>query len=162
MELRLPLESFRGSQAPCRAVCGTCGCFQKMHGGVIAPSFCAFPHRVAFKEVSGHRVHFKSGPGNRGRSACGTTHVASLEFPRETGLTLRCAGKAVNPFQTKQGHRPSCRDQEGRRSSDEVVPGTSVFPSSETSVLGNFWAASRVPSTVSHFKMERGTYLQTL
>ena len=43
-----------------------------------------------------------------------------------------------------------------------MVPGTSVFPSSETSVLGNFWAASRVPSTVSHFKMERGTYLQTL
>ena len=29
-------------------------------------------HRVAFKEVSGYRVHFKSGPGNRGRSACGT------------------------------------------------------------------------------------------
>ena len=26
---------------------------QKMHGGVIAPSFCVFPHRVAFKEVSG-------------------------------------------------------------------------------------------------------------
>ena len=24
----------------------------------------------------------KSGPGNRGRSACGTTHVARLEFPR--------------------------------------------------------------------------------
>ena len=34
-----------------RAVCGTCGCFQKMHGGVIAPSFGAFPHRVAFKVV---------------------------------------------------------------------------------------------------------------
>ena len=34
----------------------------------------------------------KSGPGNRGRSACGPTHVARLEFPRETGLILRCAG----------------------------------------------------------------------
>ena len=66
MEFWLPLELFRESQAPCRAVCGTCGCFQKMHGGVSAPSFCAFPHRVSFKEVSGHRVHFKSGPGNRG------------------------------------------------------------------------------------------------
>ena len=58
-------------------------------------------HRVAFKEVSGHRVHFKSGPGNRGHSACGTTHVAHLEFPRETSIILRCAGKAGNPFHTK-------------------------------------------------------------
>ena len=133
-----------------------------MLGGVTDPSYCAFIHRVAFEEVSGHRVLNESGPGNRGRLVCGTTHVTGLEFPRETGLILRCAGKAGNPIQTTQGNRLSCRDQEGRRSSDEVVPGTSVFPSSETSVLGNFWAASRVPSTVSHFKMERGTYLQTL
>ena len=28
----------------------------------------------------------------------------------------RCAGKAGNPFQTTQGNRLSCRDQEGRRS----------------------------------------------
>ena len=33
---------------------------------------------------------------------------------------------------TKQGNRPSCRDQEGRRRSKEMVPGTSVFPWSET------------------------------
>ena len=32
-------------------------------------------------------------------------HVARLEFPRETGLILRCAGKAGNPFQTTQGNR---------------------------------------------------------
>ena len=94
-----------------------------MHGGVSAPSCCAFTHRVAFEEVSGHRVLIKSGPENRGRSARGTSHVASLEFPPETGLILRCARKAGNPFQTKQGNRLSCRDQEGRRGSDEVVPG---------------------------------------
>ena len=35
----------------------------------------------------------------------------------ETGLILRCAGKAGNPFQTTQGNRLSCRDQEGRRGS---------------------------------------------
>ena len=29
--------------------------------------------------------------------------MARLEFPRETGLILRCAGKAGNPFQTTQG-----------------------------------------------------------
>ena len=85
------------------------------------------------------QASIKSGPENRGRSARGTTHVASLEFPRETGLILRCAGKIGNPFQTKQGNRLSCRDQEGRRSSNEVVPGTSVFPSSETGISGNFW-----------------------
>ena len=45
----------------------------------------------------------ESGPGNQGPSACGTTHVARLEFPRETGLILRCAGKAGNPFQSTRG-----------------------------------------------------------
>ena len=45
-----------------------------------------------------------------------------LECRRETGLILRCARKVGNPFQTKQGSRPSCRDQEGRRGSEEVVP----------------------------------------
>ena len=103
MEFWLPLELFQESQAPCLAVCRPCGFFRMMHGGVSAPSCYAFTHRVAFEEVSGHRVLLKSGPGNRGLSACGTTHVASLEFPREAGLFLRCAGKAGNPFQTMQG-----------------------------------------------------------
>ena len=31
--------------------------------GISDPSFCAFVHRVAFEEVSGHRVLLKSGPG---------------------------------------------------------------------------------------------------
>ena len=35
----------------------------------------------------------KSGPGYRGRSAFGTTHVGCLEFPHETGLTLECEVK---------------------------------------------------------------------
>ena len=35
-------------------------------------------------------------------------------------------GKAGNPFQTTQGNRLSCRDQEGRRGSEEAVPGPSV------------------------------------
>ena len=85
-----------------------------MHGGGSAPSCCAFTHRVAFEEGSGPRVLLKGGPGNRGRSACGPTHVTRLEFPRETGLILRCAGKAGNPFQTTQGNRDSCRVQERR------------------------------------------------
>ena len=62
-----------------------------------------------------------------------------LELPRVTVLILRCAGKVGNPLQTKQGNRPSCHDQEGRRGSKEMVPGSSVFPSSETGMSGNFW-----------------------
>ena len=95
-----PLASrvVRGFQAPGRAVCGTRGSFRMMHGGVSAPSCCAFTHRVAFEEGSGPRVLLKSGPGTRGHLACGTTHVARLEFPCETGLILRCTGKAGNPF----------------------------------------------------------------
>ena len=38
-----------------------------------------------------------------------------LECRRETGLILRCDQKLGKPFQTKQGSRPSYRDQEGRR-----------------------------------------------
>ena len=45
-----------------------------------------------------------------------------LESRRETGLIRRCDRKVGNPFQTKQGSRPSCQDQEGRRGSEEVVP----------------------------------------
>ena len=153
----MPLELFRGTQAPRRAVCGTRGSFWMMHGGVSAPSCCAFTHRVAFEEVSGPRVLLKSGPGNRGRSACGTTHVARLEFPRETGLILRCAGRAGNPFRTTQGNRLSCRDQEGRRGSDEAVPGLSVFPSREPRVSGNVWGSHegcQVPFLTSGQNME--------
>ena len=45
-----------------------------------------------------------------------------LECRRETGLIRRWDRKVGNPFQTKQGSRPSCGDQEGRRGSKEVVP----------------------------------------
>ena len=48
-----------------------------MQGGVSELSFCAFFHRVALEEVSGHRVLIKSGPGNRGLLKCGTTHEAT-------------------------------------------------------------------------------------
>ena len=67
--------------------------------------------------------------------------MAHLEFPCADGLILRCAGKAGNPFQTTQGNRYSCRDQEGRRGSDEVVSGPSVFTSREPGVSGNFWGS---------------------
>ena len=127
-----------------------------MYGGGSAPSCCAFTHRVAFEEGSGPRVLLKGGPGNRGRSASGPTHVARLEFPRETGLILRCAGKAWNPLQTEKGNRLSCRDQERRRGSDEVVPGTSVFPLSESGMSRNF--CGRIKGAKYRFAFQDGTW----
>ena len=52
-----------------------------MHGGVSAPSCCTFIHRVTLEEVTGHRDLINSGPGNRGLSACGTTHEATSRIP---------------------------------------------------------------------------------
>ena len=155
LEFWLPLELFRESQAPCRAVCRPCGFFRMLNGGVSAPSCCAFTHWLAFDEVSGPRVLFKSGQGNRGLLACGTTHGARLEFPREAGLILRCARKAGNPFQTTQGNRLSCRDQEGRRGTDEAVTGPSVFPSREPGVSGTF--GGRMKAVRDPFALQGGT-----
>ena len=79
-----------------------------------------------------------------------------LELPRENGLILRCAGKVGNPLQTEQGSRPSFRDQERRRGSDEVVPETSVFPSSETGMSWNFWG--RIKGAKYRFALQDGTW----
>ena len=79
-----------------------------------------------------------------------------LEYPHETGLILMCAGKVGNPFQTKQGNRPSYPDHEGRKVSDEVVPGTSVFPSGETCMSGNFWG--RIKGAKYCFEVQDGTW----
>ena len=92
---------------------------------------------MAFEKVSGHGVLVKSGPGNQGFWKVAPPTRLRLEFPRETGLILKCDGKVGNPLQTKRGNGVSCRDQEGSRGSDEVVPGTSVFLSSETGMLGD-------------------------
>lgn len=61
-----------------------------------------------------------------------------LECLRETGLILRCDRKVGNPFQTKQGSRPSCPDQEGRKGSEEGVPENLSVPLEETGISGNF------------------------
>ena len=152
----MPLELLRESQSPRGAVCGNRGCFRTMHGSVSAPSCCSFTHRVAFEEVSGHRVLLNCGPGNQGRSTWGTSHGACLEFPREAGLILRVAVQAGNPFQTTQGNQLSCREQERSRSSEEVVPGLSVFPSREPGMSGNFWMSHegcQVPCLTSRRNM---------
>ena len=42
-----------------------------------------------------------------------------------------------------------------------MVPGPSVFPSREPSVLGNFCGLIKGVSTVSHLRTEHGTSLET-
>ena len=74
-----------------------------MHDSDSAPSCCAFTHWLAFEEVSGPRVLFKSRQGNWGLSACGTTHGASLKYPSEAGFILRCARKAGDPSRQRRG-----------------------------------------------------------
>ena len=79
-----------------------------------------------------------------------------LEYFCETGLILLGNGIVGNPFQTKQENRPSCRDQEGSRGSEEVVPGTSVFLSRETGKSGNF--VGRIKAAKHRFELQDETW----
>ena len=45
------------------------------------------------------------------------------------------------------------RDQEGRRGSEEAVPGPSVFPSGEPGVSGDFWVWKGFPAFPAHLRM---------
>ena len=86
-----------------------------------------------------------------------------MECRRETGLILRCDRNVGNLFQTKQGSRPSCRDQEGRRGSEEVVQENLGVPLQGDRDAGELCGgASRVPSTVSTSNSSRGTSPETL
>ena len=86
--------------------------------GVSSPSCCDFILMFTFEEVPGHQnlslVNREIGVfWNVARP----TRIP-IEFQYETCLLLRCNGKVGIPFQTKQGNRPSCQDEEGRRGSD--------------------------------------------
>src|SRR5574338_153704 len=121
MELRLPLEMSPGREAACRAVFGTWGFFPN-----DARKNCPFV-LTSFTGWSSERC-----PGigflSRGDREIGVLRNVEpptrprLECLRETGLILRCDQEVGNPFQTKQGSRPSCPDQEGRKGSEEGVP----------------------------------------
>ena len=150
MELRLPLEVFPGRQATCRAVFGTWGSFpddaRASHCPFVLTSFTGW----SSKRCPG--IGFLS----RGDREIGVLRNVEpptrprLECRRETGLILRCDRKVGNPFQTKQGSRPSCRDQERRRGSEEVVLENLGVPLQGDRDAGELCGgASRVPSTVS-------------
>ena len=70
---------------------------------------------------------------SRDSTGCGAMEDGFISSGRRNlRLPLRFARKVGNPLQTDKGSRPSCRNQERRRGSDDVVPGTSVFPLSES------------------------------
>ena len=117
MELRLPLEMSPGREAACRAVFGTWGFFPN-----DAWKNCPF----ALTSFTGWSSERCPGIGflSRGDREIGVLRNVEahrrprLECRRETGLILRCDRKVGNTFQTKQGSRPSCPDQEGRKGSE--------------------------------------------
>ena len=78
-----------------------------------------------------------------------------LEFPRETASS-EVRGEGREPLADKAGELTLLRDQEGKRGSDEVVPGTSVFPSSATRMSGNFWGS--IKGAKYHFALEDRTW----
>src|SRR5574342_601965 len=121
MALRLPLEMSPGREAACRAVFGTWGFFPN-----DARKNCPF----VLTSFTGCCSKMCPGIGfvSRGDREIGVLRNVEpptrprLECLRETGLILRCDRKVGNPCQTKQGSRPSCPDQEGRKGSEEGVP----------------------------------------
>src|SRR5574337_369735 len=149
MELRLPLEVSPGREATCRAVFGTWGFFpddvRASHGPLVLTSFTGW----SSERCPG--IGFLSRGDREIGVLCNVEAPTRprLECRRETGLILRCDRKVGNPFQTKQGSRPSCRDQEGRRCSEEVVPENLGVPLQGDRDAGELCGgASRVPSTV--------------
>ena len=75
---------------------------------------------------------------------------------RTSGFLSISDRKVGNPFETNQGNRPPYRDQYGRRDSDEMVPGPSVFISSETGMSGYFF--SRIKGAKYPFDLQDGTW----
>ena len=138
MELRLPLEVSPGREATCRAVFGTWGFFPDD----ARASHCPFL-LTSFTGWSSERC-----PGigflSRGDREIGVLRNVEaptrprLECRHKTGLILNCDPKFGNPFQTKQGSRPSCRDQEGRSGLEEVVPENLGVPLEGDGDVGNF------------------------
>ena len=163
MEPRLPLEVSPGREATCRAGLGTWGCFpddaRASHFPFVLTSFTGW----SSERCPG--IGFLS-RGDREIGVLRNVEAPTrppLECRRETGLILRCDRKVGNPFQTKQGSRPSCGDQEGRKGSEEVVPENLGVPLQGDWDAGELCGgASRVPSTVSTSNSSRGTSPETL
>ena len=129
--------------------------FPEMHDGDSAPSCCAFTHWVAFEEVSGPRVLFKSGQGNRGLSACGTTHGASLKFPSEAGYILRYAGKAGEPSRQRRGIDSPVAIRRGEGAQMKWGQNPRCYPRGNPACRGTF--GGRMKAVRDRFTLQGGT-----
>src|SRR5574337_1908940 len=142
MELRLPLEVSPGREATCRAVFGTWGSFPDDARAGHCP--CVLTSFTGWSSERCPGIGFLP-RGDREIGVLRNVEAPTrprLECRSEPGLILTCDRKVGNPFQTKQGSRPSCRDQEGRRGSEEVVPENLGVPfQGETGMPGNFVGA---------------------
>ena len=85
-----------------------------------------------------------------------------LEFPRDTGLILRFAGKVGNPCRQSRGIDPPVAIRRGEGAEMKWCWEPRWSPRVRPVCHGTFEVASRVPSTVSHFKTERGNSLEML
>ena len=86
--------------------------------GVSAPSCCDSVFVVPLELVQGHQALSRV-DGEIGVFGIVTQPMrVPAEFYCETGLLLKCDRNVGIPFQTKQGNRPSSRDEEGQRGSD--------------------------------------------
>ena len=131
---RVPAELAQETQASCSAeewnsaclsscsrmtplfvLCVEPACFSEMHGGVSAPPCCAFIHRFAFEEVSGHQVLLKCEPGNWGLSACCTTHEAKSRISSRDRPHPEVHRKGQEPFPDKAGESALLSGSEGEK-----------------------------------------------
>ena len=149
MELRLPLEVSPGRDATCRAVFGTWGSFSDEARAIYCP--IVLTSLTGWSSERCPCIGFLS----RGDREIGVLRNVEaprrprLEYRREPGLILRCDRKVGNPFQTKQGSRPSCPDQEGRRAQGGGAGKPQCSSRGRPGFRGTLWVASRVPSALS-------------
>ena len=83
--------------------------------GVSAPSCCAFIQRVAFKEVSGHRLLFKSVPENWGLDIIGMAVATADEKPFHSMAARKVPGahEAIRLLRNAERVSSICNDVVG-------------------------------------------------
>ena len=92
-------------------------------------------------------------------------HVApptrlSLEFPRETGLILRCTGKVGIPSRQSRGIDPPVEIRRREWAEMKWCPEPRCSSRVRLVCWGTFWVASRVPSTVLNSRLNVGLLLR--
>ena len=95
---------------------------------------------------------YQEGTGKLGCFQCGSTHEATLECHRETGLILRCDRKVGNPFQKNRGVDPPVEIRRVEGAQRKWCRKTSVFLSRETGILGNL--VGRIKGAKDRFDLQ--------